>query len=92
MTHRLDSDIPWPYAVIKDRRTSITVAPSLSAKWRPIDDKFHDEKLLKLAEGKTGDVIAVISHCNANSKRDELITKLTKYVDFDVYGKCGDFK
>lgn len=30
-----------------------------------------------------------VSHCNAFSKRDGLVEKLQKFIDVDVYGKCG---
>lgn len=31
-----------------------------------------------------------VSNCNAFSKRDELTKKLQKYIDIDVYGRCGN--
>lgn len=30
-----------------------------------------------------------VSNCNAFSKRDKLTRELQKYIDVDVYGKCG---
>lgn len=33
MTYRLDSDIVWTYAVVKDARTNVNVAPSRNVNW-----------------------------------------------------------
>ena len=30
-----------------------------------------------------------MSHCNADSRRDEYVAELSKYIDVDTYGKCG---
>lgn len=30
-----------------------------------------------------------VSHCNVDSRRDDLTRKLREFIDVDVYGKCG---
>lgn len=32
-----------------------------------------------------------MSHCNVHSQRDELVKSLQKFIEVDVYGKCGTF-
>jgi hypothetical protein len=39
---------------------------------------------------KTGDVAWAVSHCNAESKRDDYAAELAKYISVDVYGECGN--
>ena len=38
---------------------------------------------------KTKAVAWAVSHCNAESKRDVYVAELSKYIDVDIYGKCG---
>jgi hypothetical protein len=40
MSHRLDSDILWPYAEVVEKSTGNVVAPALNIKWRQPDKKF----------------------------------------------------
>lgn len=42
-----------------------------------------------MIESKTKTAVWFVSHCNAHSNRDELTKKLQKYIDVDVYGRCG---
>lgn len=39
--------------------------------------------------GKTKTAAWFVSHCNPHSRRDDLTKKLKKYIDVDVYGRCG---
>jgi alpha-1,3-fucosyltransferase len=45
-------------------------------------ENFHNKKTNKFA-------VAVISNCGASSKRIKLINELKKYINVDIYGKCG---
>lgn len=92
VSYRLDSDSTWPYAFIEDIKTNQIIAPSKFAKWRKVNEHFEDDELLELALRKKKDLIGVISHCDANSKRDELIGYMQNFTKFDVYGKCGKFE
>lgn len=92
VTHRLDSDIVWPYGTFTDKETNQIVAPRIHAKWRKVDEKFHDKKLLQIAQSKTENLLGIVSHCGAVSNRDTLINKLMSFIKFDIYGKCGKFR
>jgi len=39
---------------------------------------------------KTRDAAWVVSHCGAESRRDEYVAELSKYITVDIYGKCGN--
>lgn len=44
---------------------------------------------MALAEGKRKTAAWFVSHCEVASRRGELVSKIQKYLDVDVYGKCG---
>ncbi|XP_071110790.1 glycoprotein 3-alpha-L-fucosyltransferase A-like isoform X3 [Haliotis cracherodii] len=39
---------------------------------------------------KTRSVLWLVSHCDTQSKRKEYVEELRKYIDVDIYGKCGN--
>jgi hypothetical protein len=41
MTHRLDSDIPWPYCDVVDRTNGNVIAPRINMKWEKPDVTFQ---------------------------------------------------
>ncbi|CAL1548134.1 unnamed protein product [Lymnaea stagnalis] len=41
---------------------------------------------------KTKMVAWFVSHCNIQSRREEYAAELSKYIQVDVYGKCGKLK
>jgi hypothetical protein len=36
-------------------------------------------------------VARIVSHCKVNSKRMAYAKKMSKYIDIDIYGKCGKY-
>ncbi|XP_055328684.1 alpha-(1,3)-fucosyltransferase C-like [Paramacrobiotus metropolitanus] len=44
------------------------------------------------AEGKNKLVAWYVSNCHTHSKRENYVKQLQKYVNVDVYGKCGSLK
>lgn len=44
---------------------------------------------VEFVKNKTRSIAWFVSNCNAFNKRDELANKLSKYIDVDIYGKCG---
>lgn len=40
-------------------------------------------------EGKKKSIAWFVSNCNSESKREVYVKELQKYIDVDVYGKCG---
>lgn len=58
------------------------------AKFYWAKNNFFDEKF-DHTSGKIKLAAAVISNCGDNSKRLSYLSELQKYIDVDIYGKCG---
>ena len=41
------------------------------------------------SSGKTKMVAWIVSHCTSESRREEYVDELKKYIQVDIYGKCG---
>lgn len=75
MTYRRDSDLYWPYGKAVERPQSS-------------DKSTH--ALKSYSAGKTKGAFAYVSHCESiGYKRLELMRKLKKYINVDVFGKCA---
>ncbi len=92
MTYRLDSDSRWDFFVIRDYGTNMMVAPSKRVKWLPPEINFFDQKLLDQTKNKIKDLIWVVSHCDAPSKRDYLFNELREGIDVERFGNCENRK
>ncbi|GBM36222.1 Glycoprotein 3-alpha-L-fucosyltransferase A [Araneus ventricosus] len=54
---------------------------------------FSDAKsygLNNVLKKKLRTVVWFVSDCSTDSRREDYVTELKKYIDIDVYGKCGD--
>ena len=74
MTYRLDSDIPIPYIAFKKKENPRT---------------HTNGSNFNFAGGKTKKVAWVVSNCKTQSGRERYVNELKKYIDVDIYGKCG---
>lgn len=45
----------------------------------------------KSKEHKTKLVLWIVSNCHTQSKREEYVSELERFVPVDIYGSCGDF-
>lgn len=100
MTHRRESDIYHiePHGVLR-RRKSSTVAETLPPRLHPgvklpsasalMDTQKKVQHRKRLAN-KTKLAAWFSSNCDSPGKREVYIDRLKKYIDLDVYGKCGD--
>ncbi|KAH9505132.1 hypothetical protein Btru_059645 [Bulinus truncatus] len=66
----------------------ITSYHGLVRRRRNIKEKNYEEILLK----KTGLVAWMVSNCHVNSRRQDYVRELQKYIPVDIYGKCGSFQ
>jgi hypothetical protein len=41
---------------------------------------------------KNKSIAWIVSNCETDSRREDYVKKLRKYIDVDIYGKCGDFE
>ena len=72
---RSDSDLPFQY--FSTERRSIPCAHCLP----------NSSLLLN----KTKLMLWIVSHCKTQSKGEEYMAELSKYIKVDVFGKCGNF-
>lgn len=72
-TYRTDSDIVAPYG-----------------KWMYYDENVKRKSQSRnYAQGKTKKVAWMVSNCHSQNKRIEYVEELQKYIDVDIYGRCG---
>ncbi|XP_053201501.1 glycoprotein 3-alpha-L-fucosyltransferase A-like [Panonychus citri] len=72
-TYRHDSDIVAPYEKF------VYYDPEVKTKLQSIN----------YAQGKTKKVAWFVSNCSARNKRLEYAKELSKYIDVDIFGRCG---
>ena len=72
---RSDSDLPFEYFATE--RRSI-----------PCDHCLPSSSILL---NKTKLMVWIVSHCKTQSKREDYMAELSKYIKVDVFGKCGNF-
>lgn len=91
-TYRLDSDIVVSYFRIKDADGN-TIAPNFQPDW--MDPVLEDNILntyVEIHKKKNKAAAWFVSHCKTSGKREEKVKDLGKYIDVDIYGKCGKLK
>ena len=77
-TYRRDSDIVAPYEkYIKHKLNSSHIQPPLSKNY---------------AKGKTKKVAWFVSNCVTPNARNKYVRQLSRYIQVDIYGKCGKNK
>lgn len=88
MTHRWDSDIPHPYGwIVPIHPESIPLHPEPALLQRLMAKAGNGK--VNYAAGKTKMAAWFVSHCNTPSGRDEYVRRLQRYVDVEVFGRCG---
>lgn len=92
VTYRHDSDITWDYGKIVDKETNEIVAPSLSPKWKEIDEDFYDEEMNEIVKNKTSPIAWFASNCVTNSYRKQFVKAISKIMPVDIYGRCGKLR
>lgn len=86
MTYRWDSDVVRPYGWIEPTG-SVPLHPDEATLEQSIRSAQKTGK--NYAEGKTKMAAWFVSNCASFSGRAELVERLQRYVDVDVYGDCG---
>ncbi|XP_067649914.1 glycoprotein 3-alpha-L-fucosyltransferase A-like isoform X1 [Haliotis asinina] len=76
---------------------TITYRPD-SDVWRPYGmvrkrpSRLKRKNYEKLVKEKTNSVAWFVSRCVSHSQREKYVDELQRYVDIDVFGRCGDNK
>lgn len=96
-TYKLNSDIPFPYLIVRDKRGNI-LGPKNNMRWMDLYDmddiKESDKNRL---QNKTIAAAWFVTNCAATNRRldyaNGLRIALNKYnLSLDIYGLCGDKK
>ena len=77
MTYRTDSDLFIPYGTLIKRKKQSN------------EKIFNYEFNHTMFESKTKDAAWFVSHCSTESKRENYVDELRKYIQVDIYGACG---
>ena len=75
MTMRRDSDIPVPHYYVQKKEDS---------RKQMLRNNFN------FATGKSKKIAWLVSNCHTPSKREIYVKELRKYIEIDIYGKCGN--
>ena len=87
MTYRMDSDI-----VNRDSYGMTTPIHPIRPNYPDIGRKWKNESkpLMVNVKQKTKMIAWFVSNCKSQSKREDYIHQLRRFIDVDVYGKCSN--
>lgn len=94
-TYKLDSDVTFPYFVVKNKRGE-TIGPKINAHWRNITRMRPTEKsVIEKLKNKSIAAAWFVTNCNGINERlsygHKVAAALTKFnLSLDVYGLCGN--
>ena len=79
----IEQRLDWnmTYSLGSDIYIPYGVVNSCDSQWKLREDLF---------EKKSRSIAWIVSNCETDSKREELVAMLKKYIDVDVFGRCGD--
>ncbi|XP_015588972.1 alpha-(1,3)-fucosyltransferase C isoform X1 [Cephus cinctus] len=89
ITYRRDADIMRPYGVVKIIKTNEIIPPYLPAVWKNLTDTSVPKEIDLIVQNKTKMAAWFVSNCFTSSRRENVVKRLQKYMDIDIYGKCG---
>ncbi|KFM80284.1 Glycoprotein 3-alpha-L-fucosyltransferase A, partial [Stegodyphus mimosarum] len=58
----------------------------------PLNKNQQKQVNLEEFEQKSKNIVWFVSDCSTDSRREEYVNELKKFIDIDTYGKCGDHK
>lgn len=94
-TYKLDSDITFPYFVVRNKRDEI-IGPKINAHYRNVTRmKPTAKSVIEKLKNKTIAAAWFVTNCEAGNKRLDyghgLNSALSKYnLNLDIYGRCGN--
>ena len=81
MSYRQDADVHLFYGSIRPVKPVETSRNTKTVRGRIMNSQ---------KTGSTAVVAWMVSHCATDSRREDYVKELRKYIDVDVYGKCGE--
>ncbi|CAG2214580.1 FUT-1 [Mytilus edulis] len=88
-------NIAWEKSMSKfDWVMSYRPGSDISLPFGVLAKKENQNKLnyTKIFKEKNKDIAWIVSHCQTNSRREEYVKELQKYIQVDIYGRCGHLK
>ncbi|CAG5131261.1 unnamed protein product [Candidula unifasciata] len=73
MSYRVDADVFAPYS-------HLMFSP------KPLSERPN---YYEIAKNKTRSAVWIVSHCSTQSKREQYVKQMQKYIDVDILGACG---
>lgn len=92
MTFRRDSDIYRPYGWVAPKNWEFHYAPKKSINWSQNATKQTDSTTLPGVTHKVKKVAWLVSNCHTHSQREHYVQELSKYIEVDIFGQCGQAK
>ncbi len=93
MTHRRDSDVyvaeQYGAIIPKHSKLPIQLPAELLPNSIPLDPAVLLKRAHKKIAQKNNTVAWFVSHCSTHSRREDYVKELAKFIQVDVYGKCG---
>ena len=80
ITSAFTADSKVPFYVFKTCELNYSTLKQFREKFKNVD----------FLSGRTRSVLWFVSHCPTQSRREDYAAELQKYIDIDVYGKCGN--
>ncbi|XP_057368824.1 alpha-(1,3)-fucosyltransferase C-like [Daphnia carinata] len=92
MTYRRDSDIPLLYGRIVPEESAMLSPEEVLHHIERARQSFRPRPLPNARKKKTSkNVIAwTVSDCNTTSRIETYVEELSRYIDIDMYGECGN--
>ncbi|XP_057376634.2 alpha-(1,3)-fucosyltransferase C-like [Daphnia carinata] len=81
MTYRLNADVPFVYGRITPKAGALK--PEEIVRYRQ-----HARRPGGPLRNKTA--AWMVSHCDTHSQRETYVKELSKYIDVEIYGRCGN--
>ena len=96
MTYRRDSNFHHPYGWVApiDWKWHYPASRDLSLDWSkyPLPKSLANQSIQSEDLRKKKPVAWLVSNCHTNSQRENYVAQLSKYIQVDVYGGCGQNK
>lgn len=84
MSYRRDSDVPFPYGLIRPKSSLISTHID-----RSINTNQTTYSIGALNKNESAVVAWMVSHCSTHGRREDYVKQLKHYIAVDVYGSCG---
>jgi alpha-1,3-fucosyltransferase len=86
MTYRMDADIRFLYGRIIPKENAPRTPEEISYLRKIARPRLPSDTV----SNKTKSVAWMVSHCKTHGQRETYVKELSKYIDVDIYGGCGN--